>query len=78
MTTQQEEMEKRFDETFSRIHDVENVLIPRLKDFVQSERDLATIQERTRICKLLKTIGATGTEEEVDKVIRLINNTKYE
>ncbi len=34
--------------------------------------------ERTRICKLLKTIGATGTEEEVDKVIRLINNTKYE
>ena len=45
---------------------VENFLIEKLKE--------VEIKKVEKIVRIIKTVGATGTEEEVDKLIELINN----
>lgn len=45
-----------------------------LEDWLKQKLQQVAQQERERITKLIKTVGATGTENEVDKLIDMIND----
>ena len=75
-----EEILKRFDEKFDAqtyfdgtpslggCEDAKN----EVRVFIQKELNQALSQQKEEITKLIKTVGATGTEEEVDKLIEMI------